>query len=196
MTRLRTARMLVVVAVSITAGVASASAVIPQGGDSGGGPDSLTPDASPASVESTTPDPAGGPDWAVRVYRSLTGETCPEAGRTSGGQFGRIEAGRFTVLPVEPSGSCSDLGANLAAFAVNRYPATPDEGARIAIFGVASPHVQTVALKTGASEQPLALDNRSFLVVRAATTLDGLALVFTTDAGASVEHQLAPPAGG
>src|SRR5215218_1371214 len=92
------------------AGVASASALTSSSGnDTLNGPELVQPDGTGASVPVTTTDPDGGVAWAVRVYRSQAGLTCPEAGRTKDGNFGQVYSdGEFHVLDIEAAGSCAD----------------------------------------------------------------------------------------
>jgi hypothetical protein len=180
------------VVLAVAAGVASASALVPQPDATGDpSPESVEPGAAPAYVGATARDLGNGPDWAVRVYTSRTGWKCPEVGRISAGAFGSFdEISGFRELPLAPSGSCADLDKAVAAFGADRYAASPDQPARLAIFGVASARVRTVVLETLGSEQPLALHHSSFLVVRDGADLDGLILEFTTADGVTTSYPL------
>jgi hypothetical protein len=182
MTRFGKARLIASVVFCAGAGIASASAIVPaHESESIGGPATLQPDASPAAVGATAPDPAGGLDWAVRTYHSQTGQTCPEAGRRSSDSFGALDdRGRFAALPLEASGSCGDLERSLATFAVNRYAQTATEGARSAVFGIASPAVRSVTLTTSTSTRLLELVGHSFLAVGGENEFDGAVLELTT----------------
>jgi hypothetical protein len=68
----------------------------------------------PVQIQARTPDPAGGPDWAVRVFRAdrtfRAGGRVHVASRARCAQLGRIHRGRFgwldgqgTWRPVRPS---------------------------------------------------------------------------------------------
>lgn len=187
-------RALALATLAVVAGVASASALVPGSGpDVAEAPQGLQPDGGAATLGSTASDPVGGLDWAVRVYTSTTGETCPELGRVFEGRFGHVDGpAGFTELPVDSAGSCADLERAIAAFAVNRYPKTADQGARVALFGVASSTVRTVAFQTASGVESLSLDHQSFLVVRPGLALDGT-LVFTTADGKPSSYPLSPP---
>jgi hypothetical protein len=197
MTRSVKIRLIAAVVFCVCAGVASASVLVPlPGADSISGPDALQPDGGSVATGATAADPAGGPDWAVRVYRSKTGQTCPEAGRVYDGDFGVVDdAGRFTALPVAPSGSCNDLEHNVAAFAVNRYAETRTQGLRSVLFGVVSSNVRSVTLRIAGSVQSLELVGGSFLVVRADDELDDSRLDFTSTDGKTTSYELARVAG-
>src|SRR4051794_33444712 len=90
------------VLLSIGAGVGAASALVPQSSDEpNDDPAKYQPDGGPVAVHALADDPAGGPAWGVRVYRSRTGLTCPEAGRVQDGLFGRDDGNEgFTALPL------------------------------------------------------------------------------------------------
>ena len=191
MTRLGKLRVLAAIVFAASAGIASASALVPDAGPELGGPDTLQPDGGPTTVAATRQDPGGGLDWAVRVYRSKTGQTCPEVGRLSGGRFGESAgAGRFTPVPVTASGSCGDVERNVAAFAVNTYAASSAQGARVAIFGVVAPSVDSVTLRSPDGAQLLALDRGAFLVVRAETDLSGSTLDIAAAGGKRSSYPL------
>jgi hypothetical protein len=176
-------RLIAGVVVSIGTGAASASLLVPApAAERTLGPEALQPDGSAAVVGARARDPGGGRAWAVRTYRSTTGQTCPEPGRLSAARFGTIDDRRdFAALPVRAAGTCGDLAhGGLAAFAVNRYPARPGEGARIAIFGVAAPAVRAVTLVTPTSTRNLDLVAGSFLAVGAEGEFASATLELTT----------------
>jgi hypothetical protein len=176
-------RLIAGVVVSIGTGVASASVFVPApAAEHLVGSEALQPDGSLAVVGARARDPGGGRAWAVRTYRSRTGQTCPEPGRLSAARFGTIDdRGDFAALPVRAAGTCGDLAhGGLAAFAVNRYAARPGEGARIAIFGVAAPPVRSVTLVTPTSTRSLDLVAGSFLAVGAQHEFAGAVLQLTT----------------
>ncbi|HEY2630980.1 MAG TPA: hypothetical protein VGI26_01215 [Solirubrobacteraceae bacterium] len=78
------------------------------------------------------PDPAGGPPWTMRVYKTSRGLGCVQVGRLVGGRIGVLgedgafnEDGRFHPLPVQASqaeGECVLLDGHGHAFlGVSRY---------------------------------------------------------------------------
>src|SRR6201999_1657172 len=74
-------------------------------------------------------------DWAVRVYRSEAGYTCPEAGREVDGDFGRVDGdGSFHPLALAASGQCVDLSKDQYSLDVDHYPADDQRGARAVVY--------------------------------------------------------------
>ena len=198
MTNAGRVRLIAGVVVSIGTGAASASVLVPApAAERIAGPEALRPDGRRAVVGATAPDPGGGRAWAVRTYRSATGQTCPEPGRLSANRFGTIDdRGDFAALPVRAAGTCGERAhGGLAAFAVNRYPPRPGEGARIAIFGVAAPAVRSVMLVTPTSTRTLDLVAGSFLAVGADDEFAAATLRLTTVEGRTTFYDLAPATG-
>ncbi len=172
---------------AIVAGVASASALTSSGGnDTPLGPEAVQPDGRGASVPVTTADPDGGVAWAVRVYRSQAGLTCPEAGRTKDGNFGQVYSdGEFHVLDIEAAGSCADLAKAPMSLAVNHYPASGELPARAVIFGVVTPKVTAITLAGATGSRPLAIKNDAFIAVTREDALQGTSLAATLSDGST-----------
>jgi hypothetical protein len=171
-------------------GVGSASALLPSrtGGDTLGGPEDLQPSDQPVTIAAQRPDPVGGPDWAVRIYQSQTGLTCPEAGRSDGTDFGALHADGTTVdpLPVEAAGSCGDLGSAPVIFATNHYASPP----RTVVFGVASADVASVAVTGPDGDTALPLDRGAFLFAHDGVAFDGHELVVTLRDATTVRYAI------
>lgn len=178
---------------AIAAGVASASALTAGGSDTPGGAAAVQPDGGGASMPTTVADPDGGAAWAVRVYRSQAGLTCPEAGRTKDGNFGQVDSdGDFRSLDIEAAGSCADLAKAPMALAVNHYPAAGKLPARAVIFGVATDTVSGLRLSTGAGARALALRSGAFIAVLRDEALEGATLEATLGDGTTKSYALAP----
>jgi hypothetical protein len=180
----RKAKILIILILAVAGGVTAASAFVPHaGGDTLGGPQSVQPDGNGSTLAARTPDPRGGPGWAVQLYRSQTGAICPQAGRIShDGQFGRVDGnGSFVALDVQAAGACTDLEKTSAAIAVNRYPAAGQRPARAVVFGVAAPTVTELVLQTPGGPRGLVIDeNGSFIAVSDDPDLLGVSLDVTT----------------
>lgn len=147
--RLRSPVKLAVAALGTTVlGVSAASAVV--GGTTEPAPQSLVPVVASVRMGPTAADPAGGIDWALRMYTSTSGGSCVEVGRVTGGRFGQIdEAGAYRALPLEAVAACGNLAAEPVILAVNAYPARGDRDARTVLFGRASPSVADVLVQRG-----------------------------------------------
>jgi hypothetical protein len=128
-------------------GVSAASAVV--GGSRGPAPPSQVAVAGSERIGPIVPDPAGGRDWAVRVYMSTSGASCVEVGRVSGGgRFGQEDAsGTFHALALDEGAVCGDLEAEPVILAVNAYSARGQRGARTVLFGRAAPAVAGVLVQ-------------------------------------------------
>lgn len=177
------------VPVAIGAGVASASVLVPAAPPppSADGPAAFQPGPAPPTIAAATPDPAGGAPWALRIYRSQTGQTCPTPGRTSLGRFGRFDAaGTFQELPLAAAGSCADLSDSGVALAVERFPAQGPRPARTVIFGTTSAPTDQIVLHDGTLTRAVATDRGAFLIVRADGDLSGVSLDVTS-AGARTQ---------
>jgi hypothetical protein len=179
---------------AVAAGVASASALTSSGGnDTPLGPESVQPDGRGASVPVTAADPDGGVAWAVRVYRSQAGLTCPEAGRTKDGNFGQVYSdGDFHVLDIEAAGSCADLAKAPMSLAVNHYPPSGKLPARAVIFGVVTPKVVSITLSSAAGSRAVAIKGDAFIVVTREDALQGTSLDATLSDGSTKSYTLRP----
>jgi hypothetical protein len=179
---------------AVAAGVASASALSSSSGsDTLNGPEAVQPDGSGASVPVTTADPDGGVAWAVRVYRSQAGLTCPEAGRTKNGNFGQVyDDGDFHVLDIAAAGSCADLAKAPMSLAVNHYPPSGKLPARAVIFGVVTPKVTGITLSDTAGSQAVAIKDDAFIVVTRDDALQGASLKATLGDGSTKSYALRP----
>lgn len=181
---------------AIAAGVASASAITAQlGPDVAASPADVKPDGSGARVPVSVADPDGGrPAFALRVYRSASGLTCPEVGRTQDGAYGQLDAGgEFKALPPDPAGSCVDLGKSPVGFAINHYtPRNAKLPARAAIFGVTTSAVTAVALTTADVSRPVKITGGGFLTVVRDDALAGASLDVTLSDGTTTSYPLSP----
>jgi hypothetical protein len=183
------------VLVAIVAGVGSASALVGTSGqETGNGPEAVQPDGQGASLATSAADPAGRQPWAVRVYRSEAGLTCPEAGRTEGGNFGRVDAdGTFEPLDIEAAGSCADLTKTPMAVAVNHFPPRGARSSgRAVIFGVASGAVASANVTLATGKRSVAIDHDAFLVVTTEDQLQGASLDATLRDGTTRSYPLRP----
>lgn len=177
---------------AVVAGVASASALTSSSGnDTLNGPELVQPDGSGASVPVTAADPDGGVAWAVRVYRSQAGLTCPEAGRTKDGNFGQVYGdGEFHVLDIEAAGSCADLAKAPMSLAVNHYPPNGKLPARAVIFGVVTPKVTGITLSSAAGSRAVAIKGDAFIVVTREDALLGTSLDAALSDGSTKSYAL------
>lgn len=136
-----------VAAILVTAplGVTAASAFVPHGV----APTLQDPVPVPgtSSLDQATPDPAGGPEWTVRLSDSTTGGECVEPGREIDERFGSIDPdGVFHQLPLDQGGTCGDVSKEPVILAINAYPAGNDRPARTVLFGVASGDVARISV--------------------------------------------------
>lgn len=179
---------------AIAAGVASASALTSSSGnDTLNGPETVQPDGRGASLPVTVADPDGGPAWAVRVYRSQAGLTCPEAGRIKDGSFGQVDGdGGFRALDIEAAGSCADLAKTPISLAVNHYPADGELPARAVIFGVVTPKVSDITLAGATGSRTVATRAGAFIVVTREDALQGTSLEATLGDGSTKSYSLRP----
>jgi hypothetical protein len=179
---------------AVIAGVASASALTASSGnDTVGGPDAVQPDGGGAIVPATVADPDGRPPFAVRVYRSKAGLTCPEAGRTKDGNFGQVDGdGNFKALDVEAAGSCADLSKAPMSLAINHYPAAGKIPARAVLFGVTTGQVSTLRLDLATGSRTVPIDGNAFITVVRDEALQGATLAATLADGTTKSYALAP----
>jgi hypothetical protein len=179
---------------AIVAGVASASALTSSSGnDTLNGPELVQPDGSGASVPVNATDPDGGVAWAVRVYRSQAGLTCPEAGRTKDGNFGQVYGdGDFHVLDIEAAGSCADLAKAPMSLAVNHYPPNGKLPARAVIFGVVTSKVTSISLTSAAGSRAVTIKGGAFIVVTREDALLSTSLDAVLSDGSTKSYALRP----
>jgi hypothetical protein len=185
---LRRAKFLVALLAAIVAGVAGASAVMGST-DPAPGTDAaaLQPDGTGAAIATTAPDPdvprggAAPPRWAVRVYRSRTGAACPDANRTVGGDFGRVDGdGSFHPLALGATGDCAELSADHPyELVVRHFPADDQRGARAVVFGVVSSAVSAVALTVDGAERDVPIANGAYLAALADEDAAATSVTFT-----------------
>jgi hypothetical protein len=118
------------------AGIATASALIPETERFETAPEHLLPGPAPVVVGARAPDPAGGPDWAVRTYVSRRGGLCAELGRLRGDVFGDVGAdGAFAPRHEGATGTCAGDPSERLVAAIRHAPATDGEAARTVLFG-------------------------------------------------------------
>jgi len=102
-------------------------------------PDELPPEVAPAAdpgvvASSATPDPGGGPPWAVRVFTNRAGLDCVAVGRLVGGEIGIFDNTRtFRALPTKISGTCERLATSGLLAAAQYNPAAPQ---RTIVYGM------------------------------------------------------------
>ncbi|MCW2993925.1 MAG: hypothetical protein JWQ18_1420 [Conexibacter sp.] len=184
---------LLATALAVVAGVASASALSSGGSDTLNGPEAIQPDGRGAAIPATIADPDGRAAWAVRVYRSQAGLTCPEAGRTKDGNFGQVDDdGDFRSLDIEAAGSCTDLAKAPMSLAVNHYPTSGKLPARAVVFGVATPKISGLTLNLASGSRALAIRSGAFIAVAREDALQGASLVATLADGTSTSYALQP----
>jgi hypothetical protein len=184
----------VAILLAVVAGVASASALTSSSGsDTLNGPELVQPDGSGASVPVSATDPDGGVAWAVRVYRSQAGLTCPEAGRTKDGNFGQVYSDDdFHVVDIEAAGSCADLAKAPMSLAVNHYPPNGKLPARAVIFGVVTSKVTGITLTSAAGSRAVTIKGDAFIVVTREDALLGTSLDAVLSDGSTKSYALRP----
>jgi hypothetical protein len=196
---MRPLRLTLALLAAVLAGVAGASAVL---GSPAAGPQPaparLQPDGSGAALPATAADPAGAPEprWAVRVYRSEDGLSCPEAGRTVGGDFGRVDReGAFHPTRLEAAGSCADPAAAPYTVVVNHYAADGRRGARAVVFGLASARVQAITVTPpGGRAVPAAVTHGGYVLALPEDQAGGAQVAFALDDGTTKTITLQPAA--
>jgi hypothetical protein len=187
---------LLALVVAVAAGVASASAITAQMGDDVSAsfdPADVQPDGSGAVVPVTTADPDGRAPYALRVYRSKSGRTCPEVGHAKDGRFGQVDAGDgFHAVDLQPAGACADLTKDPVALAVNHYPANGKRPARAVVFGATTDAVASVTLSLATGAQPLKVKGNAYMAVVRDDALKGGSLDVGFADGTTKSYALAP----
>jgi hypothetical protein len=121
-------------------------------------------------IGATAPDPAGGPDWGIRLARSQHGAPCFAVGRVFHGKIGRYDTrtGVFRALPMRGPGSCSTrrLEPREVAWSMDSRPAFRGEPARSVIYGVVGSDVAKLEVHGPDGIRPLPLSKlRAFIAV-------------------------------
>jgi hypothetical protein len=147
------------------------------------------PAADPGVITaSATPDPAGGPPWAMRVFTNREGLECISVGRLLNGALGTYDAARtFRKLPVRISGACDSVArAGLLVTVHQRGLPEP----RTIVYGLASGK-QPVRVTIGGRTRTLRPGPfGSFIDVRAGLLDLRAALATTTVGGRFVSQPL------
>lgn len=155
----------------------------------------VQPDGSGASIPATAPDPGRSRfRLAVRVYRSKTGLTCPEAARTDGSNFGQLDgSGRFQPLGIEAAGACTDLSKQPLTAIVDRHAAVGDEPAYALVYGVVTDEVKSLTITLADGEaRPVTIANGAYIVPTTDEDLLGSRLDWTMADGSRGTRALVP----
>lgn len=115
----------------------------------------------------TSPDPGGGPRWAVRTTRSATGLTCSSVGQLVGGAFGIVGLdGRFRVLPERIVDGCSaPVRGRATLLGVRVFDADAQADVRTVVSGVAGPTLRTVSVRTSGRPRDVAIGDGGIFVI-------------------------------
>lgn len=128
------------------------------------GRDDFSPSERPLAMASAR-DPAGGPRWGVRVYRSPSGRTCVSVGQIVRGRLGFVRSGQFKELP---SGFASLCGRMTEThFLAARREAAADHSN--VLFGVVDRTVHRLHVlrsATGRTWEVTIADDGTFVVPR------------------------------
>jgi hypothetical protein len=154
------------------AGIATASALIPEAERFETAPEHLRPGPAEVLVGARTPDPAGGPDWAVRTYVSRRGGLCAELGRLQGGVFGDVgQDGAFAPRPEGATGTCAGDPAERLVVAIRHVQANEGQAARTVLFGASARGLRDLRLSPrGEPGRDLAVGARGSFVAAFAGT--------------------------
>lgn len=94
---------------AVAGGALAGTGVLPIGSPLDEPPPPVLPGDSPVLVEGQTrvlalrvPDPAGGPPWALRVFRTDRGASCLQVGQVYRGRFGTVTADAAGVQTFRP----------------------------------------------------------------------------------------------
>jgi hypothetical protein len=174
-------------------------------------------DPATASAEGTTPDPAGGPPWAVQVTRTHDGRTCAKPGQTQAGQVGTLRKdGKLVGTDPTQGAICVNLGKltpdrPLALEQTTLYN-DPQSGPDRTTFvwGLAAPGIVKLDVEAGTTPKRTVSVSRghAFIVVyQGVPTADGLKILAHRADGTAVtyvgptispdirERMLNPPSG-
>jgi len=164
---------------------------------------------SPARIEARTPDPLGGPDWAVRVVEqqllarrpdgrvlpSSGPQRCGELGRLVDGQFGWIDgANVFRPVPVGVEGAplrcAADPASDPQLELLTRVAHPADENARglqSIAWGLTGPNTRATIRINATAHVPPATDDGAFVVAVPFTSVrPGVQLTVTAPARPTV----------
>jgi hypothetical protein len=155
-------------------------------------PPNLAAAADPGVVASSaTPDPAGGPPWAVRVFTNPAGRDCAAVGRLVDGAIGRFDSSRtFHALPSRMAGTCEPLGRSALLVAVEYHPGAPQ---RTIVYGISRDRRPVRVTIAGVTRTVVPGGLGTFLDVRAGVTDMRGANVTTTAGGRTVRRDLGAP---
>jgi hypothetical protein len=135
------------------AGIAAASAIVPQPREFEQQPDRLLPGPAEPMTGATAAEPRGGPDWAVRTYVSRTGLLCTERGRLRGDVFGDLrEDGGFEPRPPGATGMCGDGRQDPVLAAVDRLPAHAGQPEVTIVYGTSLRRLRAVTVEPDGGE--------------------------------------------
>jgi hypothetical protein len=193
-------RFLMALVAAVVLGIGGASAVMGATEPTAtAGPADLEPDGTGAAIAATGADPDAGSAkgatparWAVRVYRSQSGLTCPEVNRTVGGDFGRVDGdGSFHPLPLDAAGECVALSASQPyELAVRHLPANDERGARAIVFGVATAAVTGITLTVDGTAQSLPVVGGAFVAALDEADAASTTVAFALADGTRQTHAL------
>ena len=148
---------LVVVLVCLLLGAVPAAAITGLWRPGGAGQEQVKPRPNSLRIEARAPDPDGGPDWAVRVWRSASNQqACVQLGRFEDGRFGRLDrSGGIEVLGLAAGDGarCSsevfDSRDPIVAVEtiVDDPGATKPRALRTVAYGLAGPQAERVTLR-------------------------------------------------
>lgn len=170
----RSVALATVLSLFVAASATAATVYVGRGGtivppDPQAAPPSQSPLAGTAQVtDARASDPDGGPDWALRVSRSETGQVCSTVGQVSQGAFGLIGLdGVFRRLPAEIVDACGMPRSDAASLTGARVFAARDrEDVRTVVYGVTAGKLDEVRLTTADGNRRLEVDDRgAFLAI-------------------------------
>jgi hypothetical protein len=181
-----------VAAIVSAAGVAVAQRVLVRKGPDES-PDRIPKQAAPAAdpgvvPASATPDPSGGPPWALRVFTNSAGLECVALGRLLDGALGTYDAtGTFRKLPAHVAGACEPVGRSGLLVTVD-LRARPEQ--RTIVYGLAREYRPVRVTIAGETRTVRPGPFGTFVDVRAGLLDMRGATASTTGAGGTVSRRL------